>query len=247
MEDGRLSVLKGEGRVPILFGSTSVSVGSRLHRGYLARPDLGGQWPTILLVAPAWGVTSSIKDLCRKLARQGLAALAPDLYDRTAPARSVDRETAERAAAALPATVIDRDLNDFASFIANPAGFWSSAEHGFGVLGIGRGGRAAVRMAARTGAAALALVYAPIDGEEETLASFAGGVLGIYGRSDDVVAADTVAAVRTSAPHAEVVVYGDVGHDFLDDYGDTYDREAASDAVERLSGFFEKVLPPAPA
>lgn len=242
-----MSVLKGEGRVPILFGSTSVSVGSRLHRGYLARPDLGGQWPTILLVAPAWGVTSSVKDICRRLARQGLAVLAPDLYDRGGPARGVDREIAERAAAALPQALIDRDLSDFVSFVSNPAGFWSSAEDGFGVFGIGSGGRAAVRLAGGSRAAALALAYAPIEGEEEALSTFTGAVLGLYGRADEVVPADVVTVVRKAAPHAEVVVYADVGHDFLDDYGDTYDFEAATDAVERLASFFEKRLPPPPA
>ena len=83
-----MSVLKGEGTHPILFGSTSIAVGTRIQGGYLARPDLTGEWPTIVVVASEWGVTSSTKDLCRKMARRGFAAIAPDLYRGRAPQRS---------------------------------------------------------------------------------------------------------------------------------------------------------------
>ena len=243
-----MSVLKGEGRVPILFGSTSVAVGSRVHGGYLARPDLGGEWPTIVVVSPAWGVTSSVKDICRRLSRQGFAVIAPDLYGGKSPSRSVDRESAVRAADSLSPAKVDRDLADVVGFVANRAGLWSSAEDGLGVFGIGTGGRAAIRTSVASGAAALALAYAPLDETDQVaLRAFAGGLLGLYGRGDEVVPVETVSAVRNAAPHAEMVIYAGVGHDFLDDYGDTYDLEAAADAVERLTGFFEKRLPPAPA
>ena len=93
-----MSVLKGEGKVPILFGSSSIAAGSVIHRGYLARPDLTGEWPTIIVLAGAWGVTSSIKDICRRLARHGFAVVAPDLYVGAAPPRSADADEAALAA-----------------------------------------------------------------------------------------------------------------------------------------------------
>ncbi len=243
-----MTVLKGEGRVPILFGSTSVAVASRVHGGYLARPDLSGQWPTVLVVASARGVSSSVKDVCRRLARQGFATIAPDLYDGRRPSPSTSDDDALAAFAQLPAGRVDRDLADFVAFITNPAGFWSSAEHGLGVLGIGNGGSAAIRTAGRHDAVALALAYVAVDVDDATrLGSFTGGLLGMYGRADEVVPVDMVEQVRSAAPHAEMVVYAAAGHDFLDDHSDGYDRETAVDAIERLTGFFEKRLPPAPA
>lgn len=243
-----MSVLKGEGKVEILFGSTSIAAGSRVHRGYLARPDRTGEWPTIVLVAPAWGVTSSVKDVCRRIARQGFAVVAPDLYRGNAPARRVSREGAEEAAAAVPAGQADRDLADIVAFVTNPAGFWSSAEHGFGVLGMGIGGPVAIRTAVAHRAAALALVYTPLGaGDVASLARYRGAALGLYGRKDEVVPPDDISAVRNEVPRLQVVMYGEAGHDFLDDYGDTYDAAVSGDAVERLSEFFAAKLPPAPS
>lgn len=242
-----MTVLKGEGRVPILFGSASIAVGSKTHRGYLARPDLAGEWPTVVVVPSVWGVTSSAKDLCRRLARRGLAAVAPDVHRGGAPAQQAERAEALQAASALPVARARADLRDIVRFIVNPAGFWSSAEHGFGVLGIGWGGTLAVDLAVADGAHAVGLVSAPLDeAVAHGLGTFSGGVLGLYGRADEVVPIDGVLTARGDLPHAEIVVYEDAGHDFLDDLRDGFDEPAARDAVERLSTFFAKHLPPAP-
>ncbi len=215
-----MTVLKGEGKVPILFGTASMVVATRTHRGYLARPDLAGEWPTVLIV-PAAGVTSAVKDLCRRIARQGFAAVAPQPESR---------------------------LDDIISFIGNPAGFWSSAEHGFGIFGIGAGGSRAITAAMDRGAAALALAATPLEqGSLGDLGSSTIPLLGLYSRTDEVVPISGVLDARSSLPHAEVVIYDNIGHDFLDDSTDDYDFAVTVDAVERLAGFFVKHLPAAPA
>jgi carboxymethylenebutenolidase len=214
----------------------------------LARPDRTGEWPTIVLVAPAWGVTSSVKDVCRRIARQGFAVVAPDLYRGKAPARRAPRTEAEAAAAAVPAGQADRDLADIVAFITNRAGFWSSAEHGFGVVGMGIGGPVAIRTAVAHGAAGLALVYSPLGTEEvAALARYRGAMLGLYGRKDEIVAPDDVAAVRDEVPRLQLVMYGEAQHDFLDDSADTYDAAVSGDAGERLTEFFTAELPPGPS
>ncbi len=238
-----MSVLKGEGTVPILFGSTSIAAGSRLHTGYLARPDLEGEWPTVVVVPSVWGVTSSVKDVCRRLARRGLAAIAPDLYRGNGPAGDADRTTA--MSVSLPRERALADLRDVVRFTTNPAGFWSSAEFGFGLLGLGSGGPLAVGLAGVDGASAIALVHAPLDDDDvQRLSAAAVPVLGLFGRDDEVVSIDTVIDARSHLPHAEFAVYDGVGHDFLDDHRDGYDLDAAQDAIERLTEFFTKQLPP---
>ncbi len=237
-----MSVLKGEGKVPILYGTTSVSVGPVIRTAYLARPDLAGEWPTVIVAAPVWGVTPAVKDLCRRLARRGLAAIAPDVYDGERPARSADREAAESAHGALGDERVSGDIEIVASFVTNPAGFWSSAEYGFGVLGLGAGGPHALR-AVRDGAgAAICLAYSPLAAGVPV----AVPLLGIYGRDDDVVPVDDVLAYRAVAPHGEFVIYEGVGHDFLDDSADGYAPGAAADALERMTEFFLKELPEGP-
>ncbi|NNC75558.1 MAG: hypothetical protein HKN93_08625 [Acidimicrobiia bacterium] len=108
-----MSVLPGEGTVPILFGSMRVAVGPRIHDAYLTRPDLTGAWPTVILLTadPA----SSTRAFARRLARNGLAVVV------TAPGAS----------------------SDVRSFVANPASDWSSGQDGRGLLGIAAGGEAA--------------------------------------------------------------------------------------------------------
>lgn len=241
-----MSVLKGEGKVPILFGSTSINAGTRTHGAYLSRPDLSGEWPTVVLITSAWGLTSSMKALCRKLARQGLAVVSPDVYRRQTPPRDASRGEAEVAWEALSTDMVDRDLADIVGFITNVAGYWSSAEDGFAVLGIGSGAEVAARLAVRNQVPALAVVAGDPEALAEDATGYAGALLALYGKDDEVVDVDAVAALRDADPHAEVVMYGSVGHDFMDDYRDDFDHDASEDAVERLTAFFEKHLPAAP-
>jgi carboxymethylenebutenolidase len=248
-----VSVLKGEGRVVILYGTTSVPSGPRTYSGYLARPDLTGEWPTILLVPSSWGITSSVKDVCRRLARHGFAVLAPDLYRGAGPTRGVGQEEAS----ALMATISDDrawgDLEAFIEYLVNPAGFWSSAERGFGLLGMGLGGRWATLAGERSSfASALGLVGpALVSGSQELdpvdrRPVLDIPVLGLSGRDDPSAPPAAVAAFREDVPSAEWVIYDGAGADYWDDYLRSYDGEIAADTLERLIDFFAQHLPESP-
>lgn len=73
----QVTVLSFEGTHPILYGTATLTAGVHHARGYLARPDLKGAFPGVLVVDAQLG--SAHKNLCRMLARHGYAALAPDL------------------------------------------------------------------------------------------------------------------------------------------------------------------------
>lgn len=241
-----MSVLKGEGKFPILFGSTSIAVGPVTHTGYLARPDLSGEWPTVVLVPSAHGVTSNVKDLARRLARQGFAAVAPDLYRGRAPRRFADDDEARAAFGALGERRPVADLEAIAGFIRNPAGFWSNAELGAGLFLVGEGAGVGLAAARAFGPAAVAMAYpVGVSALADRLRAIGSApLLGLAGRDDELVPVDDVMAARAAAPHAEWVLYDGVGHAFLDDSREAYDRETAMDALERVSDFFEKHLPP---
>jgi carboxymethylenebutenolidase len=253
-------VLKGEGKFPILFGSTSIAVGTLTLGGYLARPGLTGEWPTIIVVPSEWGVTSAMKDVCRRLARQGFAAVALDLYRGKPPGRRDGAEEAAASARAIPTRRAMGDLGAIVEFIQNPAGFWSNAEQGFGMLAFGEGARFAVPFAARHPGTPLALVSTRLrapapevdrDGNPlpvpvyplASIGSVVGPVFGASGRDDTTVPVDDVMELRRLAPHAEWALYEGVGEHFTDDSTDGYDDEATRDVFERLVSFFEKHLP----
>lgn len=245
-----MSVLQGEGKVVILYGTTSIPSGPRAYSGYLARPDLTGEWPTILLVPSAWGITSSVKDICRRLARHGFAVLAPDLYRGSGPRRSADRTEAARASGAISDNQAWGNLDAFIEYLANPAGFWSSAEHGFGLLGMGAGGRWATLAAERSplvaalGLVGPALQHATTDVDPWSVLDVP--VLGLSGRDDEGAPLTAVTSVRAAAPHAEWVIYDGAGADYWDDYLASYDGEVAADTLERLVAFFDRHLPESP-
>ena len=236
-----MSVIKGEGTAPILFGMRSVTAGAITHETYLARPDVSGELPTLVIVPSEWGMTSSVKDLARRIARHGVAAIAVDVFAGNQPARRDDREAAAAAFEAVAPARAKRHVSDVVRYVGNPAGFWSSAEHGLAILGIGAGGVYAAAVAAEFDSALiLAAAPLPIDG----LADITRPILGLVGRQDELVPIEAVMEARGRLPHSEWVIYDGAGHDFLDDYIDGFDFETLRDAVERIARFCEKHLTP---
>ena len=209
-----MSVLKGEGTTIILYGSTSVSTGARSHPGYLARPDLIGEWPTVVLVSPSYEAASSVNAICRDIARHGMAAVAPH-------------------AGGLAA---------FTNFITNPAGTWSNAQLGYAVLAFGDGSLTAIEESASSPlVTSLVLVDPVIEDRAVALLSGVGvPILGCSGRE----AFDGVDAARDAAPQAEWVVYEGVGSQYWNINADEYVAVAAEDTADRVLEFLPRSLPP---
>ena len=63
----------GEARIPVAGGELPV---------YWARPQANKHAPVILVVQEIFGVHEHIRDICRRLAKQGYYAIAPELYFR---------------------------------------------------------------------------------------------------------------------------------------------------------------------
>ena len=75
-----MAVLPHEGTFSILYGSHTVPVGATYRPGYLARPDEAGKFPVALIVPGLGGLGSAEKALARSLARNGVAALAVEVF-----------------------------------------------------------------------------------------------------------------------------------------------------------------------
>ncbi|MHB8578045.1 MAG: dienelactone hydrolase family protein, partial [Dehalococcoidia bacterium] len=48
--------------------------------GYFVRPAGDGPYPGVVVLQEWWGLEEHIKDIVRRFAREGFAAIAPDLY-----------------------------------------------------------------------------------------------------------------------------------------------------------------------
>lgn len=221
-----MALLKGEGTHQILYGGADIFSGLRHNRGYLARPDHAGSFPSVLMVHDGDGITSSVKSVARRLARHGLAAVVPDLL---ADSKSESWSAASAAS----------DLLDALQWMASLDTPWVQPG-GIGVLALGRGGPAAVRLSSeQPGVTGLALV-GPVP--DPKLADLSLPMLGFYGKDDEVVGSEDREVAGLAAKHAEWVLYGGAGHGLLDESAEAYRWEVAEDVLERLVGFFGRLL-----
>ena len=85
-----MAVLPHEGTYSVMYVPLAVSVGAGYRRGYLARPDHAGKYPTVILTPDLDGLGPHEKHVARRLARRGVAVLVVDLY----PEPPADRQGA---------------------------------------------------------------------------------------------------------------------------------------------------------
>src|SRR5215471_8744398 len=99
----------GEVKVPVKDGTIPA---------YRAMPVTGGPFPTVLVVQEVLGVHEHIKDLCRRLAKLGYYAIAPELYARQGnPAEFTDtRELIRKVVVKVPTDQVMSDLDAAAAY-----------------------------------------------------------------------------------------------------------------------------------
>src|SRR5580693_6735920 len=99
----------GEVKVPVADGSIPA---------YRAMPAQGGPFPTVLVVQEVFGVHEHIKDICRRLAKAGYYAIAPELYARQGnPAEISDiQELIQKVVIKVPTDQVMSDLDAAAAY-----------------------------------------------------------------------------------------------------------------------------------
>ncbi|MDB5462943.1 MAG: dienelactone hydrolase family protein, partial [Phenylobacterium sp.] len=71
--------------------TVEIPTADRKIPGYLARPAGKGKHPVVFVYSEVFGVHEWVKDICRRLAKAGYVALAPDLFIRTGdPSKTTD-------------------------------------------------------------------------------------------------------------------------------------------------------------
>jgi dienelactone hydrolase len=179
-----------------------------------------------LLFGPKPTPTSTVKNMCRVLARHGIAALAPDLTDSHDQNESISQ--------------------GIANFLADPTGDWSNGQYGFGVIGFGDGVYDATRLAELDGRVlCAAVVGATVDAFAADSLAVAGiPALAILSREDGSSDVELSLAARDRAPQITFVVYSSGDEGFWDEGTEGFAEDLQADVVERLVGFFTDQLPP---
>ncbi len=239
-----MAVLSHEGTYPILYASWPIPVGTQHHDGYIARPDEAGKFPVVLVVPDLNGLGSFEKDICRRLARSGIAALSLDMYrSQTDPLTAYNALTDRRAAA---------DLEEIHEFIDSDDVEWNVSSN-VGILGTDVGGRfALIKAATRDWVRSVAVVSTPLTGDEEREFQVADyldhlpvPVLGLYGTDDKLIDTSSVDEAQRRNEHGQWLLYQGAGHGFLDVDAPDFDQAAADDGFARIVAFFQATLEPA--
>ncbi|MDQ2802363.1 MAG: dienelactone hydrolase family protein [Pseudomonadota bacterium] len=119
----------GEARVPVADGGLPA---------YVARPDAAGPFPVVLVVEEIFGVHDYIKDICRRLAKQGYLAIAAEYYARVG---DLSKMTAMAELSATVARAPDAQMLADMDAVAAWAGQNRGDAGRLGVTGFCRGGR----------------------------------------------------------------------------------------------------------
>ncbi|MBR9971781.1 dienelactone hydrolase family protein [Magnetospirillum sulfuroxidans] len=218
---------------------------------YVARPAQAGALPTVLVVQEIFGVHEHIRDVCRRLAKLGYLAIAPELYVRQGdPSTIADIPTLLKT---IVAKVPDRQVLTDLDAAAAWAGANGGDPHRLAITGFCWGGRISWLYAAHNPTLRAAVAwYGKLTGEATAMtphhpldlaAQLKAPVLGLYGGADQGISQDSIALMREAAKAAkvktEIVVYPDAPHAFHADYRPSYREEAAKDGWNRLQAWLK--------
>ncbi len=239
-----MAVLSHEGKFSIMYGKLPVPVGAALRDGYLARPDEAGRFPVAFVLPGLNGLDSFEKDLCRRLARNGILALSLHLYRGAGEPLDAYNE--------LPDARALTDLDELHEYVISDDLEWAVSGE-VAVVGIDIGGRfGLIAAATRDWVRSLTLVSTPLTGDEDRQFQVADyldhlpvPVLGLYGSSDELISPTTVDEAQNRNQHGQWLLYEDAGHDFLDVTAPAYQESAAEDALARMIAFLKATLPAA--
>lgn len=228
----------GEVKIPVKDGEIPA---------YRAMPASGGPFPVVLVVQEIFGVHEHIKDICRRLAKLGYLAVAPELYARQG---DVSKESDIQK---ILSTVVNKVPDAQVMSDLDAAVAWAKASRKgdvakLAVTGFCWGGRIVWLYAAHNPDLKAGIAwYGRLVGMADDLHpkhpldivnDLKAPVLGLYGGADSGIPTDTVEkmqkALKDANKPSEIVLYPDTPHGFHADYRPTYRKDKADDGWKRL-------------
>ncbi len=237
-------LVAGEVRIPVPDGEIP---------GYRAMPESGGPFPVVLVVQEIFGVHEHIKDVCRRFAKEGYLAVAPELYARQGDVSQYTdyRQIFSAVVSKVPDSQVMSDLDAAAAWAQKSGGGRRDA---LGVTGFCWGGRITWLYAAHNPRLKAGVAwYGRLAGEASELqpryplelaAELKAPVLGLYGGEDQGIPLTDVeqmrSALATAKQPSEIVVFPGAPHGFHADYRASYRPEQAQQAWRQCLEWFRK-------
>ena len=224
----------------LIAGEVSVPVADGNMPAYRAMPKNGKNLPVILVVQEIFGVHEHIKDVCRRLAKLGYLAIAPELFGRQGDVSKMTDigEILSKVVSKVPDTQVFADLDATVAYVKT---IKKANTSNLATVGFCWGGRtvwlyAAHNPGVKTGVAYYGLLNGmksdikandPIDIGSQIKAP----ILGLYASQDSFIKPEVIeqmqAELEKSGSRSEIVVFPNVNHGFYADYRPSYNKTAA--------------------
>lgn len=244
--------------VGLLAGEIKVPVSDGEMVAYRAQPKEAGKTPVVLVVSEIFGVHEYIKDICRRLAKQGYCAIAPELFARLGDPRQYSSipDILDKIVNKTPDVQVMSDLDATVA--------WAAAQGAdtrrLAITGFCWGGRIAWLYSAHNpqlkagvawygrlvGAVSDLTPRQPIDLVGELKAP----VLGLYGGLDAGIPLESIEAMNSAlktgsaaAQISQIHVYDNAPHAFHADYRPSYRKDEAEDGWQQMLAWFRKMNP----
>ena len=238
--------------IGLATGAATVKVAGGDMPAWFARPAHVSKPPIVIVAMEVFGLHEYIRDICRRLAKLGAFAIAPDYYF-----RSGDLTKISDIQQILPLVNAKSDAELMSDLDATAA--WAGSRGGdmsrLAIVGFCRGGRAVWQYAAhnpglRAGVAFYGTLVDPPalkphlpKSPLERAAEIKAPVLGLYGEADQGIPVSQVedmrARLKAAGKTAEIKLYPGAPHAFHADYRPSYRPEAAAAAWSEMAAWLK--------
>lgn len=211
---------------------------------YYAKPKAAGTYPGILIIHENQGLIDHFKDVARRYAKEGFAALAIDLVSRAGGTGADIAANTGAIGRANPDDLVADLLTALRYLKEQPA----TRGKALGVTGFCFGGGYTFEVAAASTEVKAAVPYygsATRPLTAGTLAKTQAAVLVVYGGNDARITGQgpdvEKALVASGKPH-QIKVYDGANHGFFRETGNSHHPEASADAWKLTLAWFRQHL-----
>ena len=257
----RVALAKPQGQMVQLEQPTKprgqmVQLGSKAQAlpAYYVAPANAQPAPAIVVFMEAFGLNENIKGFCDRLADQGYAAIAPDIYHGQVFPYS-DLQGAIAKLKTLKDDVVMREFGQSLEFLQTRS---EVRPGGVGVTGFCMGGRytfLANAVHAKRVKAAVSFYGGGIAATNDVagrqsllsqVAAMAAPLMLMYGSEDSYIMAEEhqriAQALSVAKKRYSLNVFAGAGHGFMSDRRDSYNPAAAAEATAMMMAFFDRHL-----
>ncbi|RLS24031.1 MAG: dienelactone hydrolase family protein [Planctomycetota bacterium] len=233
-------------------GEVKIKVKDGEIPAYRAMPATGKDFPVVLVVQEIFGVHEHIKYRCRRFAKKGYLAVAPDLYVRQGDVSNLTAfPEILKIVSKVPDEQVMADLDATVAWVKETG---KGNADKLGITGFCWGGRIVWLYSAhnpnlKAGAAWYGRLVGMADplhpkNPIDLVNDLKAPVLGLYGGADNGIPNNTVEqmqkALKEAGKPGEIVLYPETPHGFHADYRPTYRKEHAENGWKRLLDWFAK-------